>query len=224
LNKIEPDDLKIAKTILQWVVWAVRPLHVTELAVAIAIRPDHTSVSSMDEEIDFNLERQIRLIFGPLIKIEDDTVHLVHQSAKDFLRDPKQMNEPVSDNVIPDGAVGLTSSSDDSNLQIALSCLRVLDFGEIEDYKQPMNDSNADRFREKLHSQVETRIISYAIDNWIDHVNKLSEKARMCSRLLASFKTVAKSRHKSHLAYSGYIIDLGDHRLTVHPRLKSKHF
>jgi hypothetical protein len=26
LNKIEPDDLEIAKTILQWVVWAVRPL------------------------------------------------------------------------------------------------------------------------------------------------------------------------------------------------------
>jgi hypothetical protein len=56
LNKIEPDDLDITKTILQWVVWAVCPSHVTELAVAIAIHPDHTSVSSMDEKIDFNLE------------------------------------------------------------------------------------------------------------------------------------------------------------------------
>jgi hypothetical protein len=64
-----------------------------------------------------------------------------------------------------------------------------------------------------MHAQIETRIISYAIDNWIDHVNKLSEGARMCSRLLESFKTVAKSRHKICLAYSRYIIDLGPCRL-----------
>jgi ankyrin repeat protein len=180
----------------------------------------------MQGDIDFNLEGQINRIFGSLVKIEDDTVHLVHQSAKEFLCDPKQITESVPENDTQHRTTGLISSSDDSNLQIALSCLRVLDFGEINDYKQPMNESNADRFqekigtiqvyiqpmdadwfREKMHSQVETRIISYAIDNWIDHVNKLSEEARKCSRLLASFQTVAKSPHKIWVAYSRYIVD-----------------
>jgi PhoPQ-activated pathogenicity-related protein len=68
LNRIEPIDLEIARTILQWIVWAAPPLHVRELAVAIVIRPEYTSISAMQEGIDFNLERRVRLIFGPLIK------------------------------------------------------------------------------------------------------------------------------------------------------------
>jgi hypothetical protein len=89
LNKIESDDLQIAKTILQWVVWAARPLHVRELAVAIAIRPEHTSTSSMKEEIDFNLERQIRLIFGPLIKNRRRYGSPCPPVCKEFLLWPK---------------------------------------------------------------------------------------------------------------------------------------
>jgi hypothetical protein len=96
LNKIEPDDLEIAKTILQWVVWATRPLHLRELAVAIAVLRKHTSITSMQGDIDFNLESEINRIFGSLVKIEDNTVHLVHQSAKEFLCDPSNNSNTVS--------------------------------------------------------------------------------------------------------------------------------
>jgi hypothetical protein len=145
--------------------------------VAIAVLPEHTSIASMQRDIDFNLEGQVNRIFGSLVKIEDDTVHLVHQSAKEFLCDPKQITQSVRENDTQHRTTGLISSSDDSNLQIVLSCLTVLNFGEMDDYKHSMNELNADQFRKKMYSQVETRIISYTIDNWIDHVNKLSEEA-----------------------------------------------
>jgi hypothetical protein len=205
LNKIKPDDLQIAKTILQWVVWAARPLHVRELAVAIAIRPEHTSISSMQKEIDFNLERQLRLIFGPLIKIEADTVHLVHQSAKDFLRDPNVFYGSDPDQNSQPHINGITSSRDESNLQIAIDCLTALNFSEIEDCRQPIQQWNVYQFQKKMHKQIETRIIAYAIQNWVDHVNSLSEEVRMSSQLLACFEKVAISPDKIYLAYIGYI-------------------
>jgi hypothetical protein len=76
LNKIEPDDQQIAKSILQWVVWVARPLHVRELAVAVAALPDHTSLASMNGDIEFSFESQINRIFGSLIKIENWIDHL----------------------------------------------------------------------------------------------------------------------------------------------------
>jgi ankyrin repeat protein len=224
LTKIEPGDVEIAKTILQWVVWATRPLHVRELAVAIAIRPEHTSISSMQEEIDFSLERQIRRIFGPLIKIEDRTVHLIHQSAKDFLCDPEEINETLLH--CPTGAV---SSNDESNLQIASSCLVVLAFDDIKDCTKPkdrcdldmwnidkreqdpwaLDQQSVDQFQRTMHNQFGTRIIAYALQNWIDHVMRLSEESRMCSRLIELFGKVAKYPHKIYLAYSGDMVHHG---------------
>ena len=86
LEKIPTKDQAAAETILQWVVWAIRPLTLEELRIAIAILP-HRSLSSMQDDMEADLRQVLRLIFGPMLRIEaDTTVHLVHQSAKDFLR------------------------------------------------------------------------------------------------------------------------------------------
>jgi hypothetical protein len=203
LNKVEPDDMTIAKTTSMGC-WAARPLHVRELAVAIAIRPEHTSISSMQKEIDFNLERRIRLILGPLIKIEDETVYLVHQSAKDFLPGLYQIHETVLDKNTVHCTTSLMLSSDESHLQIASTCLAFLAFDEIEDCGQPIVRQTVNELQTEMHQQCETQIISYAVHNWRDHVNLLSQEGQLCSRILASFENVAKSPNKIHVAYVGY--------------------
>jgi hypothetical protein len=86
LRKIKPEDREYAIAILRWVVWAVRPLTLQELTIAIAIRPEDTSMSSLEGEMESDLSKVLRLLFGPMINIRGDEVHLVHQSAKDFLR------------------------------------------------------------------------------------------------------------------------------------------
>jgi hypothetical protein len=86
LLAIHPDDLEVANSILRWVVWAERPLTLPELAIAMAMQPEHRSVSDLSEIIELDLQNLLRSILGALITVQDDTVYLVHQSTKEFLR------------------------------------------------------------------------------------------------------------------------------------------
>jgi hypothetical protein len=45
LSKIKSDDQEYATAIFRWVVWAMRPLTLQELTIAIAIRSEDTSIS-----------------------------------------------------------------------------------------------------------------------------------------------------------------------------------
>jgi hypothetical protein len=86
LLAIEPEDLETANNILRWVVWAERPLTLKELAIAIAIQPGHRSISALAEAMELDLENDLQLILGALIKVQYDRVDLVHQSIKEFLK------------------------------------------------------------------------------------------------------------------------------------------
>ncbi|KAF8243670.1 hypothetical protein K440DRAFT_38583 [Wilcoxina mikolae CBS 423.85] len=52
LRKINREDQPAANTILQWVVWAIRPLSLEELRVAIAIDIKDTCMSSLYDEME----------------------------------------------------------------------------------------------------------------------------------------------------------------------------
>jgi hypothetical protein len=87
LYAIEPDNVEFANDILRRVVWAERPLTLRELTAAIAIQPEHRSMSTLTELMEPNLESELRSILGALITVQNDIFYLVHQSAKEFLRD-----------------------------------------------------------------------------------------------------------------------------------------
>jgi hypothetical protein len=81
LRKIPPEDQKRAENILQWVTWAMRPLTLKELAIAIAIQPGKTSMSTIEDDMETDLRKVLMSLFGPMLKLEGDgpdgTVHLV---------------------------------------------------------------------------------------------------------------------------------------------------
>ena len=97
LRKIKPEDQEYATAILRWVVWAVRPLTLEELTIAIAIRLEDTSMSPLEVEMESDLGRVLWLLFGPMINIRGDKVHLVHQSAKDFLQSAELAEDSSND-------------------------------------------------------------------------------------------------------------------------------
>ncbi|KAF8538615.1 hypothetical protein BDD12DRAFT_805984 [Trichophaea hybrida] len=82
LRRIKVEDRRAAKTILQWIVCAIRPLTLQELTIAIAVRPGDTSIFSIRDEMETNIQSALQSLFGPLLRIEagDNTVHLIHQS------------------------------------------------------------------------------------------------------------------------------------------------
>jgi len=69
LRKIKPEDRQTANTILQWVVWAIRPLTLRELTIAIAVRPENTTMSTIEDEMELDMRTVLRFMFGPMIYI-----------------------------------------------------------------------------------------------------------------------------------------------------------
>jgi hypothetical protein len=186
LCKIEPEDQPYANTILQCVVWALRPLILQELQVAIAIRPEDVSLESLEEEMELNLSKTLLRNFGPMLKIENDTVHLVHQSAKDFLC--SYLTEHVQ--FLPDWHL----SFDLSNSLLDTSCLTYLSFDNFEIQLNSLGY--------RLESLVQSRhFLEYAAKHWADHVRKVDRETQEKRNLWRTFSTLAKSRRKLMLAF-----------------------
>jgi len=209
LRKIRTEDLQTAKSILQWVVWAVRPLNLQELTIAIAIRPEHhASMSSMEDDMHTDLRQVLRLIFGPMLRIEDggDTVHLVHQSAKDFLSGISSSTK---------GGLSLPSlvtSSVQSNMQLAASCLAYLSFDECEvgpvAVRRPWEHdvrTNIGILQHKLP------FLIYAAAYWPEHVRQV-ETSDQHQTLCTPFRKLAESRRKIDLAYQVFMFSVSPYK------------
>ncbi|KAF8539827.1 hypothetical protein BDD12DRAFT_909826 [Trichophaea hybrida] len=202
LRKIRTEDQKTATSILQWVVWAVRPLHLQELAIAIAIRPGrHTSMPSMEDDMHTDLRQVLRLIFGPMLRIEDgDTVHLVHQSAKDFLSGMNSSTEgglslPV-----------LVTSPVESNMQLAESCLAYLSFDECEVGPVAVQHSWMHDVRTNIGIlKHKLPFLIYAAAYWPEHVRQV-DTSDQHQTLCTAFRKLAESRRKIDLAYQVFML------------------
>jgi NACHT domain len=85
LQKVKPQRQKETMKLLMWVAHATRPLTLNELRICLAIKPEHTSRASMDDVILHGLRHEVVSLCGELVQVEDMTVHLIHQSAKEYL-------------------------------------------------------------------------------------------------------------------------------------------
>ena len=193
MRKIRKEDETAAQLILRWVVWALRPLRLQELTIAIAILPRHTSMSSMEDDMHLDMRRVLRIVFGPMLRIEDDdTVHLVHQSAKDFL---VSMNTPNQGGVYSDLLHTFALSSAKSNLQLVTSCLAYLSFDECEDgpvtgeYKL---DKNVRKNMKILKCKLP--FLDYAATHWSEHARQADRSDDQI--LFRTFQKLADSRQK----------------------------
>jgi hypothetical protein len=189
LLNIKVDDAKAAKNILRWVVWAERPLALQELAIAIAIRPEHRSTSELSELLRFDLERDLHSILGPLINIRNGFVHLVHQSAKDYLKDM----EPITSEAI-------SARSNESNLYISISCLAYLSFDKF-DHEPVDNDSClAENDATEIKRRYEKiAFLQYCAMQWPHHVRQLDDELQATPLLRNAFLRLAASKQKMNL-------------------------
>jgi len=194
LRRIRGEDRRTAKTILQWIVCAIRPLTLQELTIAIAVRPEDTSIFSIWDEMETNIQSTLQSLFGPLLRIEpgDSTVHLIHQSAKDFLSSTNLKEDNSLDREIShDGSLsGFYICPTESNLQLAIVCLNYLSFDEFEG--GPLDvEYLGDLFR--CHT-----FLKYAAIHWLQHVRQSNQEN---SDLWRSFWKLAQFTPRMALAY-----------------------
>jgi hypothetical protein len=138
--------------LLAWVVYGRRPLTLKELEAALATQLDSKSKASTDEyRIDLTAEA-VTSAAGVILEItDDDRVHLIHQSAKDFLLKNQQLS-------VAEFCNGLNP-----NIYLAKVCMVYLCFEEFE--TGPCGNRETLTARRRQYP-----LFDYAARNWHAHI------------------------------------------------------
>ncbi|KAM7210732.1 hypothetical protein V8F06_013894, partial [Rhypophila decipiens] len=95
------DQDGISARILNWILYAKRPLQLRELEDAIALTPTAISTGISTSYGDWRKEKpsldDIYLDLGTLLDIVDDKVYFIHQSVKDFLEEQNPLENAFHD-------------------------------------------------------------------------------------------------------------------------------
>ncbi|KAF3088587.1 hypothetical protein TWF102_004963 [Orbilia oligospora] len=171
-----------AKKLLQIVVAAVRPLSLTEMCMALALKNDHQSCSDLRIEPDARFRDHIRDLCGFLIVIKDSRIYLLHQTVKEFLvqnhgapalsvqaslaSSSPAYNE-ISNPTNGDPGPGRQYSFklQDSHLLLAKICIQYLLFKDFQDHPLEGNDM-LDEYVKK------NGFLDYSAKHWTTHFHE----------------------------------------------------
>ncbi|KAH8803520.1 hypothetical protein F5884DRAFT_508819 [Xylogone sp. PMI_703] len=139
LNGIPSGHQQEASRFLHLIVGAQRPLTLGEMRTLFSIQDYHSTIASLEEEAPFSIQKTIEGVLGPLVRIWDSRIYLVHQSLKDFLQALA---------TTPDHPLSATFGIDPgkANLVLAKSCVSYL---SLDDFEQDLFSQDAIRTKEQ---------------------------------------------------------------------------
>ncbi|KAL9095257.1 MAG: hypothetical protein Q9165_002513 [Trypethelium subeluteriae] len=143
--------------ILQWVVLATRPLTVHELAMAVEIQESDTPMSA-------EIVKDRLAACGLMVKIDDDVVNLVHESAREFFQSDQVKSENIE----------LFYMDFNTHRTLMRTCLDVIE----KNYKSPGSINDA------THHNT---LLTYASLYWPDHFRYMFNSAGARSELARPF-------------------------------------
>ncbi|KAK2741021.1 hypothetical protein FQN57_005757 [Myotisia sp. PD_48] len=159
LDRIPPNKMRDSKRILQIISTASRPLTTKELNIALAIQSTDTCQNDLRPRLQKNLELFLIRRCGPLIRIVNSTVQLVHQTVKEFLLDSTRLTTPTV------WSITLT----ESHLILAQICIWYLlllhsELGSLPGYTDFTGFVKCNVIR-----TCGKPLCCYSIDNWCTH-------------------------------------------------------
>jgi hypothetical protein len=134
-------DPEQAAKLLHIIVAAVRPLTVPEIRIAIAVSENTQSRRDLDLENMENFESTIRDQCGLFITITDNTIYLVHTTAKEFLlsaHDSLLISTKAHDSTAWKNSIDLLKSYE----ILSWACIRYLYFSEFHKKQNTSPESN----------------------------------------------------------------------------------
>ena len=90
LHEISIEYQPLATRLLHFLIGSSRPLTLEEMRILIAMQSHHCSLAAVEEDAQPNVQATIEGVLGPLVRIWDCRIYLVHQSLEEFLR-PSQL-------------------------------------------------------------------------------------------------------------------------------------
>jgi len=143
LTSIPPDHQSAASKFLLLILGSSRPLGLEELNIAFTVQETHRTLEDVASDSQIAIQNAIQGVLGPLVRVSESRVSLVHQSVKDFLLQPRRIEN------VP--AVMLEINPISAALSISTACVRYL---LLEDFSK-------DLFSSDDQSTLESPILSH---------------------------------------------------------------
>ncbi|KAI4267500.1 MAG: hypothetical protein LQ337_008321, partial [Flavoplaca oasis] len=118
----------LAGQLLRFLIASSRPLTLDEMRILVAIRGSHHNLVDAEDETQPNIQTTLEGVLGPLVRIWDRRIYLVHQSLKEYLQ--TLPNEPKSPLASP-----YSIDQPRANLLLAESCVSYL---MLEDFDRDL--------------------------------------------------------------------------------------
>ncbi|KAF7502472.1 hypothetical protein GJ744_005687 [Endocarpon pusillum] len=156
LLRIQRDRRSISAHILRWVTVAVRPLTLPELAAAVGLRSP--TPASRDQAI-----RDQVTLCGLFLKVQDQEVGLVHQSARDYLLQKEADNDVELE--------AFRIKPEEAHREVAETCLNCIGHSRLRD--APLDfEKTYDAFRLQ-----QGPLLEYAVFHWPEHARSATTLA-----------------------------------------------
>ena len=188
LYSIPTNDREVAGRMLRNLVVSARPLDGDEFGILLAIRTENRSLSSLgSQDILFGLDTA-QAVLGPLIRISQSRIALVHQSLKDYLVE-------LSCNPANPLAVTFGVDLQRDTLVVASACMRYLAFDNFEQSIFITDDSSdqhctssprVDAFEQE--SNDESSVSAFDLSNDTIFKDESTVEAEMCTILADRYK------------------------------------
>ena len=175
-------DVESARKLLHIVLAAAEPLTPQQLNIALCIKEHHRSSADLDKALEPDIAATIKGLCGLFVRVIDDRVYLVHQTAKEFLARP-------TDEAYVGQHWKHSLSLLDSNKVLAGSCIYCvllyarLKNGIAKEYPEETgedgeeDDDNSGRYWDTVPTKVcRDAFIYYACNRWHIHLRKTSVK------------------------------------------------
>ena len=128
LHEISEEYQPLATRLLHFLVGSSRILTLEEMRILLAMQDHHRTLAAIEEDAQPNIRETIEGVLGPLVRIWDSGVYLLHQSLKEYLQDLSTRTED------PFSAIyGVDPYK--ANLLLAKACVSYL---LLDDFKQDL--------------------------------------------------------------------------------------
>lgn len=157
---IHPDLPTWALKALSWILNVLRPLKADELAVAVALHDDQKSLSQVDGSILRDIIGDLSRVFGPLIRVHNQEITLVHRFARDIIL------RKYSSLVTSDGSTAITGE-----WEITRMCLVYLSMQGVIIAARMGLTSKSTLKKDRCRA-----LIGYAVQYWPAHYRHIVEQ------------------------------------------------
>lgn len=128
LHSIPAGYQDVAAKLLHFIVGSLRPLALGEVRILLSLQDHHRTLVDVEEDAQPNIRETVEGILGPLVRILDSRIHLIHQSVKDYLLSLSTQTESPLSKVY---GVNL----EEANLLLSKACVSYL---RLEDFAKDL--------------------------------------------------------------------------------------